>query len=121
MKILLSLMLVFLSFAKGEPVFVNRVASEAEKNMNLMLEKPFSTLKTEEEKRNWNSAALAKIALKRLQGREIEALRVFESCGDSCRKFGSSTEWLAVNTWACERRAKSAQCPEKTKTRKPPQ
>jgi hypothetical protein len=121
MKIFLSLILFSFSLAKEEPVFVNRVASEAEKNMNQVLLKSFSTLKTEDEKRSWNSAALAKIALKRLQGKELEAIAVFDSCAESCRKFGNSSEWLALNAWACERRAKTAQCPEKTKTRKPPQ
>ncbi len=107
--------------AQEGPVFVNRLVVDAEKTMNETLKKPFLTLKSEGEKRSFATASLAKIALLRLQGREQEALQVFRKCDGSCRKFGSVKEWDSVNLWACSKEEKSASCPEKAKTRKPPQ
>ncbi len=107
--------------AQEEPIFVNRMVTEAEKSMNSYLQTPFSQQKTEGDRRNFSKAILAKTALLRLQGRESEALKILEKCDQRCQKYGSAEEWAGIKDWACDKNSMSFSCPEKAKTRKPPQ
>jgi hypothetical protein len=119
------LLLLLLGFARAEaqeePIFVNRMVTEAEKSMNSYLQTPFAEQKTEGDRHNFSKAILAKTALLRLQGREAEAVKVLEKCDQKCQKYGSAEEWTGVRDWACAKSVKSFSCPEKAKTRKPPQ
>jgi hypothetical protein len=51
----------------------------------------------------WVRSRFAWVALLRLQGKDDEALEVFEGCRSYCKRWGPSGEWEALRKWACGR------------------
>lgn len=118
--------LLFMAFslpalAAENAVYVNSLSTQAAKAMEEQASKDPKSLTSETELSEWAKARLAWIALKRLQGREKEALVIFEGCGEFCQKFGSEKEWEAHRAWGCQKKREANPCLSlKTKAQKPP-
>lgn len=68
----------------------------------------------------WANARITWIALKRLQGREAEALEIFSGCAGYCEKHGPEAEWRAQKAWGCQKKREANPClSSKTKAQKP--
>lgn len=119
-----SLLFGFLASAQEPPVYVNNLSVEAGQAMEKIAGRDPSTLKSEAEKVEWARARLAWISLRRLQGREKEAISLFEGCGQICESHGPEKEWAAARAWGCQKKREAKVClspspNKKTKAQKP--
>jgi len=107
--------------ASSTPVYVNNLSIQAASAMEKIASRDPKKLQSELELREWARARLAWIALKRLQGRDTEAIVIFEGCGEFCQKHGPEKEWLAQKEWGCQKKREANPCLSlKTKAQKPP-
>jgi hypothetical protein len=105
----------------GEPPqYVNKLSLQAAVVMEKIASRSPKELGSEVELAEWARARLAWIALRRLEGREKEALRIFLGCGEVCGKYGPEKEWQAEKAWGCPKKREAVPCLSKTKARKPP-
>lgn len=107
-------------FAAGEATYLNASAWDAQKITGGIIAADPAHLPTTAERIEWVNARLAAIALARLQGKESDALTLFDGCGSYCEKFGNGEEWKAVKAWGCAKKRDTSVCPGKTKAQKPP-
>jgi len=127
MKLVTILLLGGLAFAQEPPIYVNNLSVEAGQAMEKIAGRDPSGIKSEAELVEWARARLAWISLRRLQGREKEALSIFEGCGQVCEKYGSETECAAARAWGCQKKREAKPClspssnpsDKKTKAQKP--
>lgn len=112
-----SFLLLFLAgaFAKAEaPVssspYVNTLSVEAERGLSRVAGKDPKKLESDADRAEWARARLAWISLARLQGREKDALKLFEECEKVCEKFGPAEEWKAVKAWGCAKKKGAHPC-----------
>ena len=126
----MKLSLFFLLFganAYGQelPVFVNKLSLEAGQVMEKIAGRDPDKLQGEAELVDWARARLAWISLKRLQGREMEALNIFAGCLQFCEKYGLEKEWAATKAWGCQKKREAKPClssfssSKKSKAQKP--
>ena len=116
-----------LASAQEPPVYVNNLSVEAGQAMAKIAGRDPSGIQSEAELVEWARARLAWISLRRLQGREKEALSIFEGCGQVCEKYGSEKEWAAARAWGCQKKREAKPClpsssnpsDKKTKAQKP--
>lgn len=107
--------------ASSTPLYVNNLSTQATFAMEKIASSNPKTLQSELELREWAKARLAWIALKRLQGRDSEAMLIFEGCGEFCQKYGPEKEWRAQKSWGCQKKREANPClSSKTKAQKPP-
>ena len=113
-----------LALAAEPPKYVNTLSADAVAVMQKIVSRDSATLKTDAEKGEWASARLAYISLRRLQGQEDEALRIFAGCTEICAKYGPEKEWGALKEWGCQKKREANPClpsnSTKTKAQKPP-
>lgn len=126
MKILVLILMGGLALAQEPPVYVNNLSVEAGQAMAKIAGRDPDRIKSEAELVEWARARLAWISLRRLQGREKEALEIFEGCGQVCEKYGSEREWAAARAWGCPKKREAKPClspsnpsDKKTKAQKP--
>ena len=111
--------------------YLNTSSFAARKNLEKILSANPDELPTDAERIGWARARLAAISLARLQGRELDARKLFVGCGEWCEKYGPEAEWKAVKAWGCEKKREAELIPclspsrassllEKTKAQKPP-
>lgn len=115
-----------LAFAQEPPIYVNNLSVEAGQAMAKIAGRDPTGIKSEAELVEWARARLAWISLRRLQGREKEALEIFEGCAQVCEKYGSEKEWAAARAWGCQKKREAKSClppsnpsDKKTKAQKP--
>lgn len=118
---MLLLLLSYLAFAGDESpsLYIETNAVQAARVMKGICSKDFGSLKGEGERLEWVRARLAWIALERLQGRDEEALRIFEGCGGHCAGYAPEKEWSALKEWACGKKKEAKPCLSNTKAQKP--
>lgn len=126
MKFLAIILMGGLALAQEPPVYVNNLSVEAGQAMEKIAGRDPSGIQSEAELVEWARARLAWISLRRLQGREKEALTIFEGCGQVCEKYGSEKEWAAARAWGCQKKREAKPClstsnpsDKKTKAQKP--
>jgi hypothetical protein len=90
---------------ESPPAYTDTSSAEALRNMRKIGARDPATL-SEAEAVEWVRSRFAWVALLRLQGKDAEALAVFEGCRSYCGKWGPSGEWAALKKWGC---AKSAE------------
>ena len=120
----LSLLALPLALGQELPVFVNMRSLEAGQAMEKIAGRDPSKIQTEAELVDWARARLAWVSLKRLQGRENEALSIFEGCLTFCEKYGPEKEWASIKAWGCQKKREAKLCLsqsslKKTKAQKP--
>jgi hypothetical protein len=103
------LLFTVLALAAPDQPYVNTTSVQADQKMQRIASKDPSKL-PEPEKIEWVRARLAWIALRRLEGREAEAVRLFEGCGRYCGKYGPEKEWEKVRDWGCRKNKKALPC-----------
>jgi hypothetical protein len=116
-----------LAFAQEPPIYVNNLSVEAGQAMERIAGRDPSDIKSEAELVEWARARLAWVSLRRLQGREKEALSIFEGCARICEKYGAEKEWAAAQAWGCQKKREAKPClssssipsDKKTKAQKP--
>jgi hypothetical protein len=100
------------------PRYVNNLSFPAEQAMEKIASRKPKEIHSEAEWVDWARARLAWVALRRLQGRERDALRVFAGCGSYCEKYGPEKEWEAEKRWGCPKKREAVPCLSSTKTNK---
>ena len=106
----LALIFSFTAHAVDSPlVYTDTNSVQARRNLEKILARD-PRLIPEAEGVEWVRARFALIALLRLQGKESEALGVFEKCEEFCKKWGPTVEWDALVLWGCDRLKKAAVC-----------
>ena len=103
---------------------MNKQSLEASQAMDKVAKRDPHSLESEADLVDWARARIAWIALRRLQGRESEALTIFEGCEEICKKYGPEKEWRAAKTWGCQKKREAKPClssssHKKTKAQKP--
>ncbi len=105
--------------AAASPLSGNELSSKAASALEAVATRNTQSL-SEAELTEWANARITWIALKRLQGREAEALVIFAGCETYCEKYGPAAEWRAQKTWGCQKKREANPClSPKTKAQKP--
>ena len=105
-------MLAGWAFAEGPevvPSYTGTNSVQAKRVLEKLCARDASAL-SEAEGVEWVRGRFAWVALLRLEGKEDEALKVFEGCGSYCAKWGPSGEWAALRKWGCGKRKNAIPC-----------
>lgn len=95
--------------AETPPPYTDTSSVEALRNMRKIGARDPAKL-SDAEAVEWVRSRFAWIALLRLEGKDKEALGVFEGCRSYCGRWGPGAEWSAIRKWGCGRRPKSGPC-----------